>query len=314
MSSPVGECELIGNGRERRKPGACEIFRAMRRFVGLTLLVITTVLVAPIPARATDSSKTAALQAALWQHGLYHGNLSGIMNPATVRGVKRLQRRAGLVVDGIVGPKTRPLLGRLGAPALGSRILRRGRVGGDVVELQFLLAQHGFPSAQLDGVMGGHVVAALRRFQRYAGLSVDGRCGQATLAALAIPPPRAPTGALAQPLAAPISSAFGPRLNRFHAGIDFAAARGTSVRASSAGSVVFAGPGGNFGLLVVIEHSGMLRSYYAHLSRVDVTIGQSVKRGAQIGLSGKSGEAHGPNLHFELRLRGASVDPLPALR
>jgi murein DD-endopeptidase MepM/ murein hydrolase activator NlpD len=64
----------------------------------------------------------------------------------------------------------------------------------------------------------------------------------------------------------------------------------------------------------VIEHSGRLRSYYAHLSSVDVTLGQSVKRGARIGLSGASGEARGPNLHFELRLRGAAVDPLPALR
>jgi murein DD-endopeptidase MepM/ murein hydrolase activator NlpD len=286
----------------------------MRRLVLLTVLTAATVLVAPNPALAAGSPKVAALQASLWQRGLYHGNLSGIMNPATVRGVKRLQRSAGLTVDGIVGPRTRPLLGRLGAPALGSRILRRGRVGGDVVELQFLLAEHGFPSARFDGVMGGHVVAALRRFQRYAGLGVDGRSGRSTLAALAQPPPQAPTGVLGRPLEAPISSTFGPRLNRFHAGIDFAVASGSSVRAAAAGKVVFAGPGGNFGLLVVIAHSDKLRSYYAHLSRVDVTGGQRVKGGAQIGLSGESGEARGPNLHFELRLRGAAVDPLPALR
>jgi murein DD-endopeptidase MepM/ murein hydrolase activator NlpD len=57
-----------------------------------------------------------------------------------------------------------------------------------------------------------------------------------------------------------------------------------------------------------------LRSYYAHLLRVDVTPGQSVSSGTQLGLSGQSGEARGPNLHFELRLRGAAVDPLGALR
>lgn len=286
----------------------------MRRLVLLTVLMAATVLVAPNPALAAGSSKVAALQASLWQRGLYHGNLSGSMNPATVRGVKRLQRSAGLTVDGIVGPRTRPLLGRLGAPALGSRILRRGRVGGDVVELQFLLAEHGFPSARFDGVMGGHVMAALRRFQRYAGLRAAGRSGRSTLAALAQPPPQAPTGVLGRPLEAPISSTFGPRLNRFHAGIDFAVASGSSVRAAAAGKVVFAGPGGNFGLLVVIAHSDKLSSYYAHLSRVDVTGDQRVKGGAQIGLSGESGEARGPNLHFELRLRGAAVDPLPALR
>jgi peptidoglycan hydrolase-like protein with peptidoglycan-binding domain len=286
----------------------------MRRLVLVTLLMAATLLVAPNPALATGSSKTAALQAALWQRGLYHGDLSGIMNRATVRGVRRLQRSAGLTTDGIVGPKTRPFLGKLGVPALGSRILRHGRVGGDVVELQFLLAEHGFPSARFDGVMGRHVVAALRRFQRYAGLRVDGRSGQSTLATLAQSPPQAPTGVFNRPLGSPISSTYGPRLDRFHAGIDFAASRGTSVRAVAAGSVVFAGPGGNFGLLVVIAHSGELRSFYAHLSRVDVTQGQSVKSGTRIGLSGESGEARGPNLHFELRIRGAAVDPLLALR
>ncbi len=286
----------------------------MRRLALLTLLAVATVLVAPNPALAAGSPKIAAIQAALWQRGLYRGNLSGIMNRATVRGVKRVQRSAGLVVDGIVGPKTRPFLGKLGSPALGSRILRRGRVGADVLELQFLLAEHGFPSARFDGVMGGHVVAALRRFQRYAGLTVDGRAGGRTLAALAQPPPQAPVGVLERPLEAPISSTFGPRLDRFHAGIDFAAAIGTPVRAAAAGSVVLAGPGGNFGLLVVIAHSGELRSYYGHLSRVEVVPGQRVTSGARIGLSGESGDARGPNLHFELRLRGAAVDPLPALR
>ncbi|HEY5160532.1 MAG TPA: peptidoglycan DD-metalloendopeptidase family protein [Gaiellaceae bacterium] len=286
----------------------------MRRLVLLILLAVATVFVAPSPALATGGSKVAALQVALWQRGLYHGDVSGIMNPATVRGVRHLQRSSGLVVDGIVGRKTRPFLGRLGAPALGRRVLRRGRVGGDVAELQFLLAEHGFPSGRFDGVMGGHVVAALRRFQRYAGLAADGRCGQGTLAALAQAPPQAPSGVLNRPLESPISSLFGPRLNRFHAGIDFAAAMGTSVRAAAAGSVVFAGPGGNFGLLVVIAHSGELRSYYAHLSRIEVVSGQSVRSGTQLGLSGNSGEARGPNLHFELRLRGAAVDPLPALR
>jgi len=286
----------------------------MRRLVLLILLMAATVLVAPNPASATGSSKIAAIQAALWQRGLYHGNLSGVMSKATVRGVKRLQRSSGLAADGVVGPKTRPFLGKLGAPALGSRVLRRGRDGGDVVELQFLLAEHGFPSARFDGVMGGHVVAALRRFQRYAGLKPDGRAARSTLAALAQPPPQAPVGVLSRPLEGSISSTFGPRLDRFHAGIDFAVAGGTPVRAAAAGDVVFAGPGGNFGRLVVIAHSGKLRSFYAHLSRIDVTVGQRLESGAQIGLSGSSGVARGPNLHFELRLRGAAVDPLPALR
>ena len=76
----------------------------MRRLVLLTLLVAATVLVAPNPALAMGSPKIAALQAALWQSGLYHGDLSGVMNRATVRAVKRLQRSAGLAADGVVGP------------------------------------------------------------------------------------------------------------------------------------------------------------------------------------------------------------------
>jgi murein DD-endopeptidase MepM/ murein hydrolase activator NlpD len=294
--------------------GGYEIFRAMRRMALLTLLTAATALFVSNPALATQNSKIAALQTVLWQKGFYHGNVSGTENQATVRGVKRLQRSAGLIADGIVGPKTRPFLGKMRGPQLGSRVLRRGRVGGDVAELQFLLAEHGFPCARFDGSMGAHTVAALRRFQRFAGLAVDGRAGANTLAALAQSPAQAPAGALDWPLKASISSTFGPRGDRFHAGIDFAVATGTSVRAAGAGTVVLAGPGGNFGLLVVIAHGGQLRSYYAHLSRVDVTRGQSVRSGTRIGLSGESGEARGPNLHFELRLRGAAVDPLPALR
>lgn len=282
--------------------------------VSLTLLVAATALVVSNPALATRSSKIAALQVALWHKGFYRGTVSGTTNRATVRGVERLQLAAGLTADGIVGPKTRPFLGKMRGPRLGSRTLWRGRVGGDVAELQFLLAEHGFPSACFDGVMGTHTVAALRRFQRFAGLKVDGRAGSNTLAALAQSPPQAPAGVLDWPLKASISSVFGPRGDRFHAGIDFAVATGTPVRAAGAGSVVFAGPGGNYGLLVEIAHSGELSSYYAHLSRVDVTYGQKVQVGTQIGLSGESGRANGPNLHFELRLRGAAVDPLPALR
>ncbi len=286
----------------------------MRRTVSLILLAAATALVASNPALATRSSKIAALQVALWHKGFYRGTVSGTANRATVRGVKRVQLAAGLTVDGIVGPKTRPFLGKLRGPQLGSRMLRRGRIGGDVAELQFLLAEHGFPCARFDGSMGTHTVAALRRFQRFAGLEVDGRAGSNTLAALAQSPPQASTGVLNWPLKASISSAFGPRGDRFHAGIDFAVATGTLVRAAGAGTVVFAGPGGNYGLLVVIEHSGELRSYYAHLSRIDVVNGQKKEAGTPIGLSGKSGQATGPNLHFELHLRGAAVDPLPALR
>lgn len=293
----------------------------MRRGIPSALLAFALALAVPDAGRTAAikwpapaaGAQVAALQTALWARGIYHGDVSGIMTPATLRAVKRLQRRAGLVPDGVVGPLTRPLLGRLRGPALGSRTLRKGLVGADVAELQFLLAEHGFPCARFDGRMGAHTVAALRRFQGFAGLPVTGRAAGLTLAALGKPPPEATAGVLEWPLHARISSGFGPRGDAFHPGIDLAAASGTPVGAAAAGTVVFAGPGANYGLLIEIEHAGGLATLYAHLSRIDVVVGQQVEAGHEIGLVGATGEATGPHLHFELRVRGAAIDPLPAL-
>lgn len=254
------------------------------------------------------------MQTALWNRGVYRGDVNGLMTPRTLKAVKRLQRAAGLVPDGIVGPRTRPLLGRLYGPALGARTLRRGLVGADVAELQFLLSEQGFPCSNFDGKMGEHTVAALRRFQRFAGLAVSGIAGLRTLAALAKPPPQAPAGVLDWPVVAAISSSFGPRGKGFHPGIDLAVRPGTPVKVAAEGTVVFAGPGAGYGLLVEVAHDGGLHSLYAHLSRIDVVVGEQIETGGQVGLSGATGAVTGPHLHFELRLRGAAVDPLPALR
>ncbi|HLM93707.1 MAG TPA: M23 family metallopeptidase, partial [Gaiellaceae bacterium] len=69
-----------------------------------------------------------------------------------------------------------------------------------------------------------------------------------------------------------------------------------------------------YGRLVVVSHRYGMRSFYAHLKRVTVREDQRVARGTRIGLVGSSGHSTGPHLHFELRRRGAAVDPLPALR
>src|SRR5919205_102400 len=107
-----------------------------------------------------------------------------------------------------------------------SRPLTRGATGWDVAALQFLLAWHGFPSATFDGGLGSHTAQALRRFQRWAGLPADGvAAGATTIAALRRPPATCPIP-LAWPLQAPLGDAFGPRGNRFHAGIDLIAPRG----------------------------------------------------------------------------------------
>ncbi len=150
----------------------------------------------------------------------------------TTGAVERFQRRAGLPVDGVVGARTRRALGRYGTHFLGSRPLSRGAAGWDVAALQFLLAWHGFPSATFDGGPGMHTERALRRFQRWAGLVPDGVAGRGTLAALRRPLPTCPLS-LAWPLDASLGDIFGPRGNRFHAGIDLLAPLGSTVAAAA---------------------------------------------------------------------------------
>jgi peptidoglycan hydrolase-like protein with peptidoglycan-binding domain len=259
-------------------------------------------------------SRVAALQVGLSARGLYAGTIDGLAGPSTAAAVRSFQRRAHLQVDGIAGPRTRAALGRYGRHTLGSRSLAARAFGWDVVELQFLLAWHGFPSGPFDGRLGLRTVRALRRFQRFAGLRPDGLAGAGTFAALRAPLPRLPIS-LAWPLRGPVGSGFGPRGSGFHAGVDVIAPTGAPVAAAASGRVVWAGyRGGGWGLLVTIAHGSGVRTMYAHLSRVAVRVGERVGAGARVGRVGATGDADGPHLHFEVRLRGAAVDPLPTLR
>jgi murein DD-endopeptidase MepM/ murein hydrolase activator NlpD len=252
----------------------------------------------------------AAVQVALRAKGLYDGTIDGFAGSATRAAVSRLQRRPGLAVDGIAGPQTLRVLGRRGRPQLGRRALREGRSGFDVAELQFLLAWHGFPSGAIDGGFGSHAQAALLRFQRWMHTGADGIAGPLTINALRSQPRRSPVS-LAIPILASITDGFGPRGNRFHAGADFPAPAGTPVYAARSGRVTWAGwRDGGYGSLVSIAHGGGVRTMYAHLSSIAVRRGQRVATGTLVGRVGSTGLSTGPHLHFEVRLRGASIDPL----
>jgi murein DD-endopeptidase MepM/ murein hydrolase activator NlpD len=282
---------------------------------GLRLSVVLVALVAllPSPAVASRDAGVAALQVALRARGLYAGSIDGLKGPLTSAATKRFQRQAGLAPSGLIGSNTREALGRYGRHVLGGRLLARGARGWDVAALQFLLAWHGFPSATIDGVLGFHTDRAVRRFQRWAGLSVDGVAGLSTVAALRRAPPACPI-ALAWPVEAPLGNGFGPRGNHFHAGIDLLAKAGTTVRAAAPGRVAYAGRiDGGWGKLVVVAHARRVRTMYAHLSTVTVDVGERVATGAQVGVVGSTGNATGPHLHFEVRLHGAAVDPSTAL-
>jgi murein DD-endopeptidase MepM/ murein hydrolase activator NlpD len=277
-------------------------------------LSVASALASAGPAAAAGDAAVAALQVGLRAKGVYAGTVDGVLGPGTTEAVRRLQRRAGLAVDGVAGANTRKALGRFGRPALGKRTLSGRAVGWDVAQLQFLLAWHGFPSGPLDGHFGPRTEAALRRFQNWAGLAPDGAAGAATLAALRTAPPASPI-ALTRPLDVPVTDLFGPRGNRFHTGIDFPAPTGTPVATAGAGQVTYAGHlKGGWGLVVTIAHGSGVRTMYAHLSRIDVHLGDRIATGTRIGLVGATGHATGPHLHFEVRLRSAAIDPLTALR
>jgi peptidoglycan hydrolase-like protein with peptidoglycan-binding domain len=284
-----------------------------RRALALPLVILAAA-AAPTANGAVGSAGIAALQVGLRAHGLYIGAIDGVTGPLTTRAVRRLQRRARITVDGVAGPQTRRALGRYARHTLGSRTLRRNLKGWDVAALQFELAFHGFPSGRFDGIFGPRVEAALTRFQKWAGLHVDGIAGPSTLGALTAEPATAPLP-LAWPLALPIlGDRFGPRGDAFHSGVDFPAAPGTAVYAARAGRVAYAGwRAGGYGFLVTIAHGSGERTMYAHLSRIDVRVGVLVAQGVRIGAVGATGRATGPHLHFEVRVRGAAVDPVPAL-
>ncbi len=283
----------------------------MRRLVLLPLVLLAWS-ATPAAAKIGDPD-VAALQVALHERGLYAGTVDGIPGASTRRAVRKLQGVARITQDGVAGPQTRSALGPFGTPTLGSRLVSPGMSGWDVAGLQFLLAWHGFPSGSFDGVFGERTLGALLRFQHWGGIPQTGNAGPQTLAALHAAPPQSPI-TLRWPLPAVIGDPFGPRNNRFHAGIDIPAATGAYVRAAAPGLVVYAGwRDGGWGNLVTIEHADGVRTMYAHLSRVEVGLAQRVATGALIGRVGATGDATGPHLHLEVRLRGAAVDPLPAL-
>ncbi|AUS99612.1 peptidase M23 [Nostoc sp. CENA543] len=123
------------------------------------------------------------------------------------------------------------------------------------------------------------------------------------------------TGIFAFPSDAPTSSPFGWRIHpilryrRFHAGLDFAASYGSTIRAADSGTVIFAGWYGGYGKAVIINHGNGITTLYGHTSELYVREGQSVQRGQAIAAVGSTGLSTGPHLHFEVRRNGTPVNP-----
>lgn len=98
---------------------------------------------------------------------------------------------------------------------------------------------------------------------------------------------------------------------QWHHGQDFSTPYGTEVYATGSGTVIDAGwNSGGFGNCIVIDHGYGYRSTYGHLSGINVSVGQVVKRGEMIGLTGSSGTSSGPHLHYQIDLFGQHKNPL----
>ncbi len=123
-------------------------------------------------------------------------------------------------------------------------------------------------------------------------------------------PIRRGSGALIWPINGTVSSPFGMRWGRLHAGIDIPASVGTPIRAADSGRVILTGPQGGYGNYTCIQHSGSMSTCYAHQSSIGVSVGQSVSQGQVIGATGNTGNSTGPHLHFEVRINGSPVDPV----
>mgnify|MGYP006278770831 CR=1 FL=1 len=119
------------------------------------------------------------------------------------------------------------------------------------------------------------------------------------------------------PVEGPLVSPFGVRfpglLPSLHRGVDILVPDGTPVHAMSRGRVRYAGAMTGYGKVVWLEHGGGILTVYGHLSSIRVRAGQVVGGGDVIGLSGHSGRASGPHLHFEVWRHGREVDPVPLL-
>lgn len=124
-------------------------------------------------------------------------------------------------------------------------------------------------------------------------------------------PPTVGSGKYIWPLAGgyTVTSEFGQRWGRLHAGLDLGCPVGSNVRAADGGTVTQAGYHPSYGYLVVIDHQNGMETYYAHNSQLLVSVGDKVYQGQQIAESGNTGRSTGPHCHFEIHVNGSAVNP-----
>ena len=110
-----------------------------------------------------------------------------------------------------------------------------------------------------------------------------------------------------------VTSEYGSRWGRLHAGIDIANGIGTPIWASKAGTVIFAGVESGYGNTVIVDHGNGFSTLYAHMSRISTSEGARVGQGQAVGAMGNSGRSTGPHVHFETRYNGSARNPRSCL-
>ena len=126
-------------------------------------------------------------------------------------------------------------------------------------------------------------------------------------------PIRRGNGSMIWPVNGQMSSPFGPRWGRLHAGIDISAGEGTPIHAADSGRVVLmqgTGASGGYGNYTCVQHTATMSTCYAHQSRFGTSLGASVGQGQVIGYVGNTGHSFGAHLHFEVRINGSPVNPM----
>ncbi len=159
-----------------------------------------------------------------------------------------------------------------------------------------------------------------RLFSSWKSMDKAGAVTAAAAAATAFRPRGVSIPSRMPVLGAAMTSAYGLRVHpvlggrRQHKGIDLAMPTGTPVYATADAMVSKAERFSGYGLYVSLEHGGEIQTRYGHLSRIAVAAGQQVRKGDVIGYVGSTGRSTGPHLHYEVRVGGLSVNPVPYLQ
>jgi murein DD-endopeptidase MepM/ murein hydrolase activator NlpD len=157
------------------------------------------------------------------------------------------------------------------------------------------------------------------RIERLLAAREARRAEQTPTAGTMVATPEVPGARFLWPTAGAVVSPYGYRVHpifgdlRLHTGVDIGGAYGAPVVAGDAGTVALAGTMGGYGNAIVVDHGGGIATTYNHLSAFAVVSGQQVARGDTLGSVGCTGYCTGPHLHFEVRVNGTPVDPMPYL-